>query len=115
MKHEGTNLKQKTKIHQVASHSGMKRPARVCTLINSIFYFVGNVFITDNGGTFRLVAYHNGNILIDQSYPTLRGAKIAFSKLFGYRSWRNNVRAEWSRFYSADTSWLDVHTEATNH
>lgn len=115
MKHEGTNLKQKTKIHQATGHSGMKKSARVCTLINSIFYFVGNVFIADNGDTFRLIAYHNGDILIDQSYPTLRGAKIAFSKLFGYRSWRNNVRAEWSKFYSADISWLDVKTDMKDH
>jgi hypothetical protein len=84
------------------------KPERVCTLINAIFYFVGNVFISEEKGSYRLVAHHNGRILIDQSYPTLRGAKIAFSKLFGCRSWRKNVKAEWSRFYSADDRWLDV-------
>jgi hypothetical protein len=81
---------------------------RVCILINSIYFFVGSVFISDLKGNYRLIANHNGKILFDKSYPTLRGAKIAFSKLFGPRSWRENVKAEWSDFYDADANWLDA-------
>ncbi len=81
---------------------------KICTLINSIYYFVGSVFITDNQGNYRLIANHNGKLLFDKSYRTLRGAKIAFSKLFGPRSWRDNVKAEWSDFYDADARWVNI-------
>ncbi len=78
----------------------------ICTLINSIFYFVSSVFIISNNGHYQLVAKHNGKLLIDKPYKTLRGAKIAFSKLFGERGWQKNVKAEWSVFYEPDAQWL---------
>ncbi len=101
MKHEGITY---------LGGPGATDPEKVCALINSIFYFVGSVFITDNGKNYQLVAHHNGRILINKPYRTLRGAKIAFSKLFGYRSWREDVKAEWSNFYDADGNWIEVRT-----
>ena len=117
MKHEGTKtkLKFKTKTPPTEERIPLSQSTRVCTLINAIFYFVGNVFIAESQGKFRLIAYHNGHILVDQPYPTVRGAKIAFSKLFGYRSWRKDVKAEWSRFYDADISWIDRKNKLRDH
>jgi len=95
MKHEGTIKRQKDSQNEI------------CTLINSNYYFVGNVFITCNKNHYRLVASLNGKLLYENSYPTLRGAKIAFSKLFGARSWREGVKARWSDFYQADDHWIE--------
>lgn len=81
-------------------------PGEICFLINSIFYFIGSVFIINNNGKFRLVARHNEKILMDKPYRTLRGAKIAFSKFFNHRGWKEDVKAEWSVFYVPDPQWL---------
>jgi hypothetical protein len=96
-------MKQKGTTYLSKGKSG--HPEEVCTLINSIFYFVGSVYITSIHGDYRLIAKHNGRVLFDRFYPTLRGAKIAFSKLFGHRSWRENVKAEWSDFYNVESNW----------
>jgi hypothetical protein len=82
------------------------KPGEICVLINSIFYFISSVFILNNKGHYLLVAKHNGKILIDKIYKTLRGAKIAFSKLFGQRGWEEDIKAEWSVFYKPDSQWL---------
>jgi hypothetical protein len=79
----------------------------ICILVNSIFYFVGCVFIISKGGQYQLVVIHNGKILMDKPYNTLRGAKIAFSRFFNHRSWRQGIKAEWSLFYKPDTGWLN--------
>jgi hypothetical protein len=102
MKQEGTTYLSKRKSND---------PGEVCTLINSIFYFVGSVYITSIHGNYRLIAKHNGKVLYDRSYPTLRGAKIAFSKLFGHRSWREDVKAEWSDFYNVESNWKKIPRE----
>jgi hypothetical protein len=52
------------------------------------------------------VVNHNGKILYDKVYKTLRGAKIAFSKLFNHRGWKEHLKAEWSIFYKPDPWWL---------
>jgi len=79
---------------------------KICILINSIFYFIGNVFIVTNEGNYRLVANQNGKLLIDRPYKTLGGAKIAFSRIFSHRGWRKGLKPEWSLFYEPDVKWL---------
>ena len=79
----------------------------ISILINSIFYFIGNVFILTGEGNYRLVANHNGKLLMDKPYKTLRGAKIAFSRKFSRRGWRKGLKAQWSLFYEPDAKWLN--------
>ena len=45
---------------------------------------------------YRLVVYHGKKILTDSLYPTLRGAKISFSKLYLDRAFNEHIGAEWS-------------------
>jgi len=85
----------------------MGNPGEICILLNAIFYFVNSVFIINDNGKYQLVGEHNGKLLIDKSYRTLRGAKIAFSKLFNYRGWKQDTRAEWSGFYPPDRQWIE--------
>jgi len=83
------------------------KPGEICVLINSIFYFISSVIILNINGHYRLVVKHNGKILIDKIYTTVRGAKIAFSKLFNPRGWQEDLKAEWSVFYKPDDQWLN--------
>ncbi len=53
-----------------------EKPVIISRLINSIYYFIEFVFlITENEG-FRLVAIHQGKLLIDETYKTAKGAKV---------------------------------------
>jgi len=76
-------------------------------LINSAYFFIECVFILKMRGTYRLVVIHNGRILSDSCFETLRGAKIAFSKLFGSKACRGDIKAQWSPFYDPDSNWLE--------
>lgn len=79
---------------------------KICSLLNSIFYFVNKVYIIENERTFHLIITHKGRIVSSTPYGTLRGAKIAFSKLFKHRGWKKNIKAEWSGFYEPDYNWV---------
>jgi len=81
-------------------------PGKICVLINSAFYFINWVFIVRNNVSYRLIVNHSGKLLMEKDYRTLRGAKIAFSKLFRHRNWGKNVKAEWSPFFEAESRWL---------
>lgn len=93
---------------------GPKHPAdenpgktgKICVLINSIFYFIGCAFIMKNEDNYRLIVRHDGKLLVNKSYKTPRGAKIAFTKLFDNRGWTKEMKADWSIFYEPDAIWL---------
>ena len=80
---------------------------KISRLINSIFYFIEIVFILKKDDKFRLIALHDRKVLTDRSYGTFIGAKIAFSKFFRDKAWKEDVTAEWTDFYPPDRSWLD--------
>lgn len=82
-------------------------------LINSVYYFIECVFILSLPHRYRLVVLHNGRVLTDACYETLRGAKIAFSKLYGHKAWTDGVKAQWSHFYDPDAQWLDEKIKGT--
>jgi hypothetical protein len=79
---------------------------KICALINSVLFFISWVYIIEDQGSFRLIANLNGALLIDKKFRTLRGAKIAFYKLFKSRRSKNIVKAEWSFFYEPDIRWF---------
>ena len=94
-------------IAQIINNTGEK-PVKICMLTNSAYYFISDVIIVnkDEKGLYRLVAEHVGKKLIDKPFSTLRGAKIAFSKLFKHRGWKQDIHAQWSEFYEPEVSWL---------
>lgn len=81
---------------------------KISALINSACYFISDVYIVDRGDRqhYRLCAAHKGKILIEKNFDTLRGAKIAFSRLFKHRCGTRDIKAHWSHFYSPDLKWL---------
>jgi len=70
-------------------------------------YFLHYVFIVKEGERFRLVVIHNRRVLTDQRYESLRGARIAFSKYYEYKAWKEDVKAQWTHFYQPDAKWLE--------
>lgn len=77
--------------------------AKISRLINSIYYFIEYVFILKKGSGYRLFALHNRRVLIDKTYQTMRGAKIAFGKSYP----NEGIKAEWSDLYPPDPPWLE--------
>ena len=82
----------------------------ISRLLNSVFYYIGTCFILKLNTTdeaYRLLAIHGKKVLADRNYPTLRGARIAFSKQFKNDAWRDDVVSEWSHFYPPDREWIE--------
>jgi hypothetical protein len=79
----------------------------ISMLINSAHYFIQCVFILKAKNKYRLVVLHNGKVLADSYYNTVRGCKIAFIKRFKEKAWSEEIKAQWSHFYDPDKPWLE--------
>ena len=100
-----------TGVTQSQTGDQEKKPMTISMLINSVYYFIECAFILDFHDHYRLVALHGGKVLIDASYETPRGARIAFSKLYGDKAWSAEIKAQWSHFYDPETRWLQEKTK----
>lgn len=78
-------------------------------LKNSIHYGLESAFIMFTDEVHRLIVVNAGRVLIDESYRTLRGAKIAFAKYFRTDKMTEaiTIKADWSHTYPVDTTWLE--------
>jgi hypothetical protein len=79
----------------------------ISMLINSIYYFIECVFILRTQNKYRLVVLQHSRVLLDQDYPSERGCRIAFTRLFKDKAWDETIKPEWSRFYDPDKEWLE--------
>ena len=86
-----------------------ERERRVSVLTNAIYFFLGSAFIIMSGGYYRLVVMHNGRLLVDEMYKTVKGSKIAFYRFCQDRLWKQGVKPCWSDFYNPDTADLNEH------
>jgi hypothetical protein len=84
----------------------------ITILTNSIYYFIQCVYIMKLKDSYRLIAIHQRHTLCDQAYPTLRGAQIAFGRLFHRKTWAEQIKPNWSLFYSPDPQWYKKITPA---
>jgi hypothetical protein len=89
----------------------LEMPKTISLLINSIYYFLECVFILDLRDHYRLVVLHRGHVLTDSDYESIRGAKIAFAKLYRKKAWREGVKPELSILYDPEDGWLDDKTK----
>jgi hypothetical protein len=80
---------------------------KICTLLNSVYYFLEHVFILCQDDSYRLVVLHNNRLLLDRYYRTLRGARMAFRKIFRHHAWKEDVKSMWSHCYYPDEDWLE--------
>lgn len=87
---------------------------KISILISSIYYFLDFVFIISEGGCFRLVVMHNKQLITYRTYKTVKAAKIAFSRLFGSKAWKEGLKPNWSIFYHPAAEWLNERKEIIN-
>ncbi len=89
--------------------SALAPELEISLLSNAIYWFLEAVYIIKlpPAAGYRLVVFHHGNIFYDECYETIRGAKIAFSKVYSYKAWKEGVKPNWSHLYDPDTGWLD--------
>ena len=86
---------------------------KIQRLKNSIHYGLEVAFILLADKTHRLIAINKGRMLIDGHYPTLRGAKIAFSKYTqeGKMTDSANIMPNWSHTYPVEVKWITPYLE----
>lgn len=84
---------------------------RVSVLTNAIYFFLGSAFIIKSGGYYRLVVMHNGRLLVDEVYNTVRGSKIAFFRFCQDRLWKQGVKPCWSDFFNPDKATLNSNAD----
>ncbi len=87
---------------------------KIQRLINSMYYGVETAFIQMGEKTYRLVGLNGETIIFDGDYRTLRGAKIAFTKFFETRAYKEGIKAEWSHTYPVEGDWLLPKLETCN-
>ncbi len=83
----------------------------IAVLTNSVYYFIQSVFIIKSNGSYRLIATHNDELLIDETYHSGKGAKIAFLKLYWYRAWADGVKPTWTHFFPPEMEWIEKRTK----
>jgi hypothetical protein len=77
----------------------------ISMLLNAIHYFLDCVFIIHSRSRYRLLAFLKGNILLDQQYTSVKGAKIAFQKFYGHQACLGGIKATWDE-YIPESWWL---------
>ncbi len=78
----------------------------ISRLINSIFYFIDFVYIIKLTNKYRLVALHKQRVLCDCYFLSFEECQIAFDKLFKDKTWSEEVKANWTPYYTPDQNWL---------
>jgi hypothetical protein len=82
------------------------QPRKISLLENSIYYFLKTVLIDIQEERCRLVVVHQDLLLTDCSYKTLRGAKIAFARMYKQKAWKEGVKTAWTQPYHPEAEWL---------
>lgn len=80
-------------------------------LASSFAFFIDTVFILRQASGYRLVVIHNKQVLTDRCYASVRGARIAFSRIYGWRSCHEDAATNWTIFYQPCQSWLTERVE----
>lgn len=88
-----------------------ERIVNLCILINSIYYFIEYVFIIANEKSYQLIVMHRGRVLINKTYGTAKGAKVAFARMYSQKAWQKGVKPDWSHFYNPDKKWFEEKTK----
>lgn len=86
-------------------------PGKVSVLINPHYFFLDRVFIKEEEKGFCLVVQSPTQILYEGRYETIRGARIAFLKVFGSHPFKKRLNttdgnkepmALWSHIYTPE-------------
>jgi hypothetical protein len=84
---------------------------KVSYLQNSIYYFLQEVSIIQQDSGYRLLVLHQGRLLDDNTYKTVKGARIGFSRRYKYKLWEQGVEPEWGPFYTPEERVLNANVD----
>jgi hypothetical protein len=101
----------KQKKKNVSPNNGNGKALKVSHLQNSIYYFLQGVSIIQQDSGYRLLVLHQGRLLDDNTYKTVKGARIGFSKRYKYKLWDKEVEPRWSPFYTPEERVLRANAE----
>jgi hypothetical protein len=79
----------------------------ISELKNSLKYKIRNALILCCGDYYRLIVINENVLLMNESYKTAKGAKIAFMRKFSHKIFKhikNRTRPEWSKFLTIETN-----------
>jgi len=79
----------------------------ISMLLNAIHFFLDSVIVIHSEAEYRLIVIHQGDILVDKSYTSLKGAKIAFHKIYRHQACTEDIKAKWDE-YIPDPRWLKM-------
>ena len=85
----------------------MEIEKKIICLINSYHYLLKDVFIVFEEESYRLVVYRRGEIIINEKYKTVKGAKIALLKFFSFMAHNEKISAKWTAPYVPIKKWLE--------
>ena len=105
----GNVLQLKLDTRQQREKCEEKKIRRFSLLVNSVYFFIETVFILETPDGYRLIAIHQGKLLLDKTYKTPKGAKVAFLKFFAYKRWEDGVKAQWTPFYPPEENCGPLH------
>ncbi|MCU0289752.1 MAG: hypothetical protein MUF15_25580 [Acidobacteria bacterium] len=77
---------------------------KITVLLNSVYFFIEHVYVLFLDKTYKLIVIHDYELLINKEYKTLRGAKIAFIKFFGYKAYEDE-KPLWSSLFYPILDW----------
>ena len=76
-------------------------------MINLCRYFPDYVFVVFEEYGYRLIVNRSGEVVTDEIYETLNGAKIAFHKFHRSLAFYDDEKPIWSHEYGADKEWVE--------
>ncbi len=100
----GSNENQKSKNNDRKVKK--KNRVYISVLKNSALYFIDSVLLIAVKGKYRLVVIHDKTVLWNKVYHTIRGARIAYQKVFKKKSFQERIKADWCPFYPPEPDWL---------
>ena len=78
---------------------------KIEVLENSVFYFLQSVFLIIQEKSVQLVVIHRNRLVSYDTYATIRGAKIAFTKLYNRKCWKD-IQPQWTNRYPPLSEWM---------
>jgi len=76
-------------------------------MVNSSRYLLDYVIVVFEEYGYRLVVNRSGEIITNEMYETLKGAKIAFLKFHHLSAFFDDDSPIWSQAYVPDKEWLE--------
>ena len=79
----------------------------ISILSTSNHYLLDLVYIVAMDDEFRLKVMENRELVVDKKYKSAGGAKIAFSRMYCYRTSKPNIDTDWSIFFQPTPQWME--------